>query len=288
LEYGLAWSDHRSGSGTDLYFPRLDGAGTEIGDDLRLTEQVSFAASWNPSLAWTGSEFGIAFTDDRFGGSDIYFTRLDFRGTEIGSEIPLRAEVSAAERHPDLVWTGVEYGLAWNASLPGNQEVNFARFTSSGSRIGGVTPITAFTSRSVSPVPDLLWQGSEFALVWSADPTGNGEIYFDRVDASGAEIASEIQITNTSDRSDVPSLAWSGSEYGLTWQETLGALNARAYFVRLRGNGSRLGSEMEISDSQRGGERIALVFGGREYFLAWSDSRDGDWEIYLGRLSCGW
>jgi hypothetical protein len=285
-EYGLAWSDQRSWS-TDVFFTRLDATGLEIGDDVPLTDNVLGNSSYSSSIVWTGSEFDVAFVDTRSGPGDIFLARLNSSGTEIGSETPLVTGFGAGW-YPNFVWIGTEYGLAWNITAPGAQEVLFAHFTPLGSIVGSVVPIFSFAARSVTAYSNLVWQGREFALVWAADSTGNGEIYFSRVDASGAEIASETQITNNLDDSVMPTIAWRGDEYGLTWEENPSSLGTRIYFVRLDQSGDKLGSEFEISSSQQGGEGVPLVSTSREYFFAWADNRDGDWEIYLGRMGCGW
>jgi hypothetical protein len=40
-----------------------------------------------PSLAWNGREFGIAWTDVRGGGIDVWFARYDAQGRRVGEEV---------------------------------------------------------------------------------------------------------------------------------------------------------------------------------------------------------
>jgi len=279
--YGLVWVDDRSGV-TDLYFTRLGVTGLEIGDDIQLTNNTLGHSSYTPSMVWTGSEYAIAFVD-RMYDTYIDLIRLNPDGTPVGPSVRLVADTPSFE--PSFVWTGIEYGLSWLA-LP--HDVGFARFTSTGSRIGAIIGIPDLSARSVTPRHHLVWQGYEFVLVWSSDSTDDSEIYFGRVDPSGVEIGSEVQVTDNLDQSELPTIASRGNEYGLTWEENPSGLGGPSYFVRLDREGNKLGSEIEVSSSQGGGERASLVWTGHEYILVWPDSRDGDWEIYLGRVSCGW
>ncbi len=72
-EFAVAWDDDRDGN-REIYFARLDAAGNEIGSDVRITSDAS--ASQRPSLVWTGSEYGVAWTDDRADGSRVLFARI--------------------------------------------------------------------------------------------------------------------------------------------------------------------------------------------------------------------
>jgi hypothetical protein len=287
-EYGLAWYDFRSWC--DIYFARLDTAGLKIGSDIPLTDHTSITgSSREPSITWTGSEFGIVFRDSRLSPQDLFFFRLNPDGTLITPEAPIVSD-SGTENFPILVWTGAQYGLAYTVSIDGYQQILFVRTDSSGGRIGGATSVAAFDSlgRFYAETADLVWQGSEFALVWTKNmASGAREVYFRKIDAAGTPVAPEVLVATSLDIIYRVALTWNGREYGVTWQESSGML-ANAYFVRLDQDGGVLGSEVELSASQRISEKVAVVWTGHEYVFAWSDSRDGDWEIYLGRIGCGW
>lgn len=73
-EYGVVWDDDRSGD-LEIWYARLSSTGAKIGSDLRLTTAAGQSAE--PSLAWGGSKFAVAWKDDRFDGDqEILFLRL--------------------------------------------------------------------------------------------------------------------------------------------------------------------------------------------------------------------
>jgi hypothetical protein len=69
VEYGMLWRDTRDGNG-ELYFARVATSGAEIGSELRLSS--SAADSLPGTLAWTGSEYGIAWSESPM----VFFMRL--------------------------------------------------------------------------------------------------------------------------------------------------------------------------------------------------------------------
>ncbi|MBI5071995.1 CHAP domain-containing protein [Candidatus Falkowbacteria bacterium] len=291
LEYGVAWYDSRRDmSRPEIYFTRLDAAGLEIGDDVQLTDHFALSgASYALSFVWMGSEYGIAFLDSRVSPMDIYFIRLNSSGTAIAPEAPIISD-GGTENVPTLVWTGTQYGLAYTVSFDGFQQILFARADSFGARIGGVTTVAAFDSlgRLYAETVDLVWRGSEFALLWTKNmASGAREVYFRRIDAAGVPLAPEVLIASSPDIIYRVALTWNGSEYGATWEES-SSLLANAYFVRLDEDGAILGTEIQIANAARVWEKVVVIWTRHEYIFAWSDNRDGDWEIYLGRIGCGW
>jgi hypothetical protein len=73
-EYGVVWEDFRTGD-QELWFARISSVAVKVGSDLQLTTAAGTSAE--PSIAWGGGKFGVAFWDDRFNGEqEIYFLRL--------------------------------------------------------------------------------------------------------------------------------------------------------------------------------------------------------------------
>ena len=56
-------------------------AWVKLGPDVRITN----AANWSefPSLVWTGTEYGVSWTDNRDGNYEIYFARIYDNGAPI-------------------------------------------------------------------------------------------------------------------------------------------------------------------------------------------------------------
>ncbi|HUT52067.1 MAG TPA: putative metal-binding motif-containing protein [bacterium] len=153
-----------------------------------------------------------------------------------------------------MVWTGSEYGLAWQDDRDGNDEIYFALIAGDGASAGGTLRVTADADPSLSP--SLAWTGSEFGLAWS----GPG-IYFQRLSAEGAIIGDAIVVAATGTE---PSLAWTGSEFGLAFSDSTEAL-----FIRLMSNGTLAGQQVMVAHDTYGVREPVLAWTGSEYGMLW-------------------
>ena len=146
----------------EIYFTRLDHTGNRLGSENRIT--FNDKHSHLGTLLWSGSEYCIAyFVDQFFPSYDIYFVLLDNSGYRLGNELRITFSDSNAT-YPSLVWTGSEYGLAWQDNRDNNREIHFTRINRAGTKLIDNTRITFNDKESF--YPSLLWTGSEFGLFW--------------------------------------------------------------------------------------------------------------------------
>jgi predicted RecA/RadA family phage recombinase len=212
---------------SEIYFARISAAGVKLGSDTRITNDASISSA--PSLVWTGSEFGVAWYDDRDGDYEIYFTRISADGVKLGSDIRVTNDASTSSV-PSLVWTGSEYGVAWYDGRDGDTEIYFTRISAAGAKLGSDVRIT--NAAGDSGDPGLVWIGSEYGVAWMDNRDGSREIYFARISAAGAKLGSDVRITNAAGDSWSHSLVWSGGEYGVAWEDNRDG-NAEIYFARI-------------------------------------------------------
>jgi hypothetical protein len=127
--WGLAWDDERDGN-REIYFVTIASDGT-VGTAVRVTEDSAVSA--DPSIVWNGTGWLVVWRDGRDGNEEIYAVRLDADGNRIGDDSRLTTS-DGASMHPDLVWTGTEYAIAYEeivdpVALPNNAQPRFLRFT---------------------------------------------------------------------------------------------------------------------------------------------------------------
>ena len=237
--YGLAWSNHVEGSNSEIFFARLDPSGARLGDVVRVTQGNS--TSVLPSLAWSGSEFGLVWYDLRDLNLEIYFTRLDAMGLEIGDDIRLTSTPTDTA-DPHLVWNGSTYGVIWTDAPAA---VYFARLNPSGVKIG--TELRVTTAPSSSGNAELIWTGAEYGITWTDTRDNNAEIYLARVSAAGSKVGADLRLTSNSGFSYNPVITWSDREYGIAWADnTLG--RGQIYFARIGCDSDCLEPSPEICD----------------------------------------
>ena len=282
-EFGVSWEDDRDGN-YEIYFARVSLAGAKIGSDLRVTNDAGY--SQFSSLSWTGSEFGVSWQDSRDGNWEIYFARISSAGAKIGSDLRVTS-AAGSSIYPSLTWTGSEFGVSWDDYRDGSdgsgyQEIYFARVSAAGAKLGSDLRVTNDASYSVFPT--LSWTGSEFGVSWDDYRDGNEEIYFARVSSAGAKIGSDLRVTSAAGSSIYSSLTWTGSEFGVIWYDGRNAY-WEIYFARVSSSGAKLGSDLRVTSNAYYFTDHSLSWAGSEFGVSWSDNRDGNFEIYFARLS---
>jgi hypothetical protein len=252
-EYGVAWNDARDGN-REIYFARLTTAGAKPSgfSDQRLTA-TSACVSSRPSVAWTGTEFGVAWYEvcpsAPADSGDIYFTRVTAAGAEVpGAERGVVVH-SGVSSWPRIVWNGTGYGMVWLDDRDGGSfdQLYFARLNTDGVVIGSTVQLTTPTETSGLQGPaSLAWDSTrrEYLVAWSdqrhaAETCGmascSTEIYFVRVSAAGSAIGAAMRATVSPGSSTTPWLANRGDGYGVVWadeRDSAGA--AEIYFNTIR------------------------------------------------------
>ncbi|HEU5055559.1 MAG TPA: hypothetical protein VFU21_03515 [Kofleriaceae bacterium] len=234
-----------------------------------------------PSLVWTGSEYGIAWVDDRGGNDEIFFARVAPDGALVGEAV--RVTDSPGEgRDPSLVWTGEEYAVAWVDDLEGNFEVYLARLSASGELAAG--PLRVTDDPEFSGSPSLVWTGSELVVAWNDGRDGNFEIYLARLDPDGTKIGGDLRFTTDGSFSATPSLAWTGDELAIGWADDRDG-NNEIYFGRADAAGARVGTDVRVTDQMGYSSSPQVAVAGDARPVAWLDLRDPDRELYFARLT---
>jgi hypothetical protein len=287
-EYGVAWQDFRDGN-WEIYFARLDASGDLIpGSEVRVTS--TSGNTENPSLVWTGAEYGLAWDDYHASAWVVSFTRLSPTGEILMEETRVSRSLGRDFRQPSLVWTGEEYGVAWHAEqIGGNWEIDFARVDASGVRIDDPI-LVSDADPANSYAPSLVWADGEYGLVWRDKRDGNWELYFTRIDPESGPVGSNVRITNDPGYSSELDLIWTGAEYGVAWNDSRDG-DWEVYFATFDENGSRAGFDLRVSvDDAYDSWYPAIAWSGGEYGITWQDARHGNDEVYFARLdsSGGW
>ncbi len=227
--YGLAWTSTTVAS---VRFARLDASGTKLGGETLVGWGLS------SGLTWTGSEYGLGWCHTATGSVyDCSFSRLSSTGSLLGTVQLTTTDTDTGDGRTwvSVAWSGSEYGVAWKGHDPVSdliEQIYFQRVTSMGSLIGTTTMITpSYSGDSIHP--EAVWHGAGYGVAYQDYSSGNYEIWLASLGPDGTKLASR-RLSLTSTDSEVVSLAWTGSEYGLAWQENLSSSLSHTYFARAR------------------------------------------------------
>lgn len=173
-------------------------------------------------LTWTGSEFGVVWNTAQDGVAHVFFTRLTVTGERLGVDI-LVSDEDAVATSPSLVWTGTEYGVGWWDYRHGDREIYFVRLSEAGAknctdvRLTEVEETSGFAEQQIG----IVWTGSEFGMSWIDSRSISNEVYFTRLSDTGIEIGNEVLVSGGLSYARGQSLAWTGSQFALSWADDL-------------------------------------------------------------------
>ncbi|MFH1434967.1 MAG: DUF4215 domain-containing protein [Pseudomonadota bacterium] len=255
--------------------------------DIRVTNAPAYSGA--PSMAYNpaADEFGIAWHDGRSGMSsgEIMFARISPAGEKLSADIQI-TDNWAASLFPSLVYTGSEYGVAWEDSMSAYTDIFFTRIDDEGGTIGPVIQVTNATYSS--DLPSLVYTGSEYGLAWddARDTGGSGNldrIYFAKLDDEGSKTTGDIMVTSRNVSSDQASLVFTGSRFAIAWRDNRSG-NQDVYFTIFDMDGATIVDDARITDASTDSTAPALAFTGSEYGVAWLERRGGAWGAWYARI----
>jgi hypothetical protein len=281
-EFAVAWDDYRDGA-AEIYFVILSKDGNKIGDDIRITN--SPGDSWEPTLLFNGYEFAIIWKDKRNGVPEIYFTRVSKSGIKVDKDIRVSTITDYIPFDFDpvsAVWTGSSYALCWQDNRDGYLKNYLVLLSDKGEKISNEISITNGGGQSMNP--SVVWNGEDFGMVWQNNIGAQFDIYYASISKDLSYISDIKNISNSPNDSSHPLIAWTGSEYGVVWEEVEN-FNNIIYFLTLSRDGAKTIDKVKVSDSLSLIENISFIWNGSEFGIFWHDNRDGGSNIYFSRMT---
>jgi len=279
VELGIAVRSNRGGGGPGFMSDVFLAIASPTGVPLASRSPSAGAGDW-PAVTWTGSRFVLAWADYRSGDVDPFLA--SFRADGTPDLAPAVIEIaSGAAGAVSVAWSGTEIGIAWSDARTGDAEIYFAHVDSAGALLGATLRVTAVAGASTSPA--LAWSGTSWGIFWTDGRDGPGsEIYFARIDASGARAGADVRLTTAPGLARGLSATSVGDGFVAVWADARsGAF--RVYATRTDGDGVELGDEIRLSDAGAVGS-ASVARAGAEVGVAWDDDRSGRGEIYFARV----
>ena len=263
-EIGMVWSDARDGN-TEIYFVRLDPAGTKLGNEVRVTTDPG--RSEFPSLVKVGNGYAVAWNDTRDGTFQIYVARLEYNGTKLGQETRVSSG-SVLSASPSLAASNTGFGVAWHDTRDRDGlQIYFARLDPTGARVGGDVRLSPMGSSGGEPA--VASNGGNYAIAWASMLANGGEVQRVMVDAAG-NLGSLAALTSSGNTAGAPTLIAAGNGYAMAWPDGRDG-DREIYVATLDDTGSIVGPELRISNDATASLAPALARSGRSYGVAWSN-----------------
>jgi hypothetical protein len=275
------WYDNRDGN-EEIYYKGSTDNGTSWSEDIRLTNSAGFSKF--PSIRSNGLFVHTVWWDDRDGIQEIYYKRSTDGGLTWGTDIRL-SETLGSSAVPSVTVAGQIVHVVWMDSSDGNWEIYHRSSTSDGTSWGTVNRLTdnfapsAYCSVTASEL--------DVHVVWVDYRHGNPEVYY-KLSADGGNIwGTDTRLTFNSAASLMPSIAASGSNLHVVWEEHRDG-NAEIYYINSVDAGGSWLDFSRLTNNLAGSFWPSVSVSDSVIHVVWMDQRDGGIEqVYYKRNPTG-
>ncbi|MFH1130600.1 MAG: hypothetical protein V1754_04650 [Pseudomonadota bacterium] len=283
---GLTWSEFNflSGPGkVSLYGAILASDATFIAQPINLFTPNHYAR--HPVVTWNGSGYGIAFecAVNSFTCDELCFVRTKTDGSLDGNPAQLTSGHLPAPLSAKAPWVasaGTEFGLVWEDNESGSREIYFTRMSQTGEHIGENIRLTDSAGASITP--RILFDGTNYGIVWSDERGGDYNIYFARINTAGEKIGNDVAVMDTTGESKHPTMIYANNQYSIAYQDDVSE-NHEIYLVHVDAEGVP-GTPIRVTVDQGISDQPTLAYNGSEYVIVWSDDRLGSENLFVTRV----
>jgi hypothetical protein len=265
----------------------------------------------------TQNQLGLAFVDSRnhcssqpcTDGNDVFWKRVQTNGAELLFEKALTTSPNAKYASPRLAFDGVHQAAVWRDVTSGsNTDLYFTTIDNLGQVTSTPKKIGSASGANAPSTPDILWSGSEYALVSATGTDATAAVLFQRQSSTGTSTLPPTGIT-FGGSACAPAIAFDGEAYGVVYQTDCNQAGSDLAFVRINADGTRYaldGTSCGSSVDPKCGEltfshnelevasRPEIVLGTDGSFaVVWMQGKEGanldpqaPLEVYLQRIRC--
>lgn len=292
--YSLVWLDYRNGAypfGPNVYYQRLDSAGNPYGVNRRLTVEPPDSLRAAPDVAmalWGGGL--VVWEDYRNRNWDVYAQRIAGDGSLTGVNFKVNDDQNNAQQHAPRVAVAPDgwYVVTWYDNRWGNDDVFVQRLDSAGGKLGQNIKINSDAGSAKQAFPDVAADGAgHFTVVWVDWRNGtypnNPDIYARKYDTllNAVYVDTRVNRDGSLRAQRDPSVAADRlGNVGIVWSDSGStSFDIAGQMIDVDGKIRETNFRANFStDSAQVQPDIALD--GRNRYVAWTDKRDGNWDIY--------
>lgn len=281
----VVWGDLREPN-EEIYYKRSIDGGITWGADTRLTN--SSGTSTIPAINVSGSFVHFVWMDNRTGNYEIYYKRSIDGGVNWETDTRLTyANANSDNMCPTISISGSIVQVLWSDNRNGNYEIYYIR-----NPIGNpvnlwetdvrLTNDPANSSLSLNNAWSIAANGNNLHVTWNDSRDGNNEIYYKRSPDGGISWGTDIRLTNNAASSVLSSITVSGSVLHVIWSDSRDG-NQEIYYKNSPDGGVSWGTDTRLTNASNISHRPSSASSGSSVYIAWSDERDGNSEIYYKR-----
>lgn len=290
---GWAVFTHEDASGTSAMrysLARLTPQLTPIGSSGAVTNT---GVAHRPYAAWTGTEFGLAWSDTSnwMQSNDVLFTRVSATGQRmLATDLPISAQPGLA--FPSAIgWNGTsrEFGVLWaddRTMSTTDRSLYFRRVDALGQLVGAEVRLTSSPAGVTTDYGDITWGGANWGIVATQFRQGAPFMLFNRLSSVGAPEVADVQLNTAGANAFQPRVASSPTHYAAVFQEYASGNSTQSDIVlsRLDKSGPANAIRIPVTTS-RSATNASVLWAGSKWLVAFEDGRSGVRRVYLARFA---
>ncbi len=295
----VAWQDHRGGTNGDIYAQLMNAAGIPQWTAGGIAVCAADSAQTGPEIVSDGSGGAIVAWQDYRGGiyGDIYAQRINAAGIPQWTAGGIAVCAAAYNQSLPRIAADASGGaiIAWQDGRGGsNNDIYAQRVNASGEAQWTADGFAISTADYTQIFPQIVADGSGGAIVAWEDHRagGSGDIYAQRVDASGGALWSGdgIAVCEAANDQESPQIVSDGSGGGIVaWQDHRSGTAYDTYAQRVNALGVAQWATDGVAvcaaaDDQQSPQ--ITTDGAAGAIVTWRDNRGGSYyNVYAQRVS---
>lgn len=189
---------------------------------------------------------------------------------------------SYSQYAPSIAFDGTNYLVVWYENREGDEDIYGCVIDKSGVVVGQQEIVIAKLTGSQS-YPRVVFDGTNYFVVWHDTRSGANDIYGCRINTSGTVLdPSGIPICTAVSIQSYPDVCYYNPNYFVVWHDIRGG-NNDIYGSRVSASGTALDT-IVICNAVFNQEYPSVTCDGTNFFVAWTDNRSGGNTNIFGAL----
>lgn len=289
---GWAVFTHEDSSGVSAMRYSLSRLTPQLAPIGSTTAVTNTGVAHRPYAAWSGTEFGLAWSDtsNSMQSNDVLFTRVSATGQRmLATDLPISAQPGLA--FPSAIgWNGAsrEFGVLWADDRTGSntdRSLYFRRVDAMGQLAGAEVRLTPSPAGVTTDYSDLTWGGSNWGIVATQFRQGAPFMLFNRLSSVGAPEVADVQLNTVGANAFQPRIGASPTHYAAVFQEYAPNNSSQSDIVlsRLDKSGPANAIRIPVTNSHSA-TNASVIWAGSKWLVAFEDGRSGVRRVYLARF----
>jgi len=269
----VVWYDNRDGNYQLFYKRSFDNGATW---EAERNISSSIGRSGHPSITVSGSDVHLVWWDNRDANFEIYYMKSIDNGNTYSAETRLTNNAGESVM-PGVAISGNYVHVSWYDSTDGNWEIYYKRSADGGLTWGNNIRLT--NNSAQSRFPSIAASGAYVHIAFFDNRNGVDQVFYKRSTNNGTSWASDVKMMKSNYYAAYPSLAVSGSDVHVLWNQYY----TNGYDIQYSksvNNGGKWSNDSRVTNADGYSSVVSAAVSGSNLHIIWRDTRDGNNEIY--------